>query len=176
MHQAWCKFNNPFNILLVFQTHDCLEPGLPLYAHLSKRHPSSPCDLSQRRSIILFLPPLSPVCFRTNSEPSQKEHLSCLLSVFLELRLRQSQHLLHSESRNLWYFPMGLASKSSFSQFAPAPTRLSSWGQQQSSSAPVNMAGVAEAGGQASGWSRYGCRGHIKPVLGVTLAALLPTA
>lgn len=25
--------------------------------------------------------------FRTNSEPSQKEHLSCLLSVFLELRL-----------------------------------------------------------------------------------------
>ena len=110
--------------------------------------PSSPRDLSQRRSIILFLPPLSPVHFRTNSEPSKKEHLSCLLSVFLELRFIQSQHLLHSESRNLWYFPMGLASKSSFSQFAPVRTRLSSWGQQQSSSAPVNMASIAEAGGQ----------------------------
>ena len=90
----------------------------------------------------------------------------------------------YSESINLWYFPMGLASKSSFSQFALVPTRLSSSGQQQWSSAPFEH-GQCCWGCRADGalrWRRYGHRSYTKPTLGVDfgqcparrLASLVP--
>lgn len=68
---------------------------------------------------------------------------------------------------------MGLANMPSFSQLSPVPKRLSSWGQEQWSAAPVSMASIAEATGQVkTRRSRYVHRGHTRPALDVILAVV----